>query len=150
VRYSAGFLSFGVATAVGSASAGFVSLMESLSIAYGTRDSRSYWYKHTIAAGVTLLAAVFALATFGLMVFGHRRAPGRNNFVEHISDGVGSRAVGIHLCADVSWNQPGEFSVARRQTPLALADCRDGFRRTHACGFVHRIQSVLQALFFLS
>jgi membrane protein len=71
VNYSAGFLSFGLVTTVWSASSGFVSLMESLSIAYGVRDSRPYWRKHAIATVVTLLAAVFALGAFGLVAFGH-------------------------------------------------------------------------------
>jgi membrane protein len=70
VDYSTGFLSFGVVTAVWSASAGFVSLMESLSFVYTGKDSRSYWRKHAIATCVTLLAMVFALATFGVMAFG--------------------------------------------------------------------------------
>jgi membrane protein len=45
--------------------------MESLSVAHGVRDSRSYWRKHAIATVVTVLAAVFALGAFGLMAFGH-------------------------------------------------------------------------------
>lgn len=71
VNYSTGFLSFGLVTTVWSASEGFVSLMESLSLAYGVRDSRSYWTKHAIAIGVTVLAAVFALGAFGLVAVGH-------------------------------------------------------------------------------
>jgi membrane protein len=71
VNYSTGFLSFGLLTALWSASAGFVSLMESLSIAYGARDQRSFWRKHAIAITVTFLAAGFALANFGLAAFGH-------------------------------------------------------------------------------
>lgn len=68
---STGFLSFGLITAIWSASSGFVSLMESLSVVYEGRDSRSYWRKHVIGACVTLLAMIFALATFGIMAFGH-------------------------------------------------------------------------------
>jgi membrane protein len=71
VNYSAGFLSFGLVTTVWSASSGFVSLMESLSIAYGVRDSRSYWRKHAIATVFTILAAMFALGAFGLAALGH-------------------------------------------------------------------------------
>jgi membrane protein len=70
VNYSAGFLYMGLLTAIWSASSGFVSLMESLSVIYAGKDSRSYWRKHAIATCVTLLAMVFALATFGLMAFG--------------------------------------------------------------------------------
>ena len=71
IDYSAGFLSFGLITALWSASSGFVSLMESLSVVYAGSDSRSYWRKHAIATCVTLLAMVFALACFGLTAFGH-------------------------------------------------------------------------------
>ena len=71
VNYSAGFLSFGLVTTLWSASEGFVSLMESLSVAYGVRDSRSYLRKRAIATVITVLAAVFALGAFGLMAFGH-------------------------------------------------------------------------------
>jgi membrane protein len=71
VNYSTGFLSFGLLTALWSASSGFVSLMESLSVAYGVRDQRSFWRKHAIAIFVTFLAAGFALANFGLVAFGH-------------------------------------------------------------------------------
>lgn len=74
-RYSPGFLSFGLLATIWSASAGFVSLMESLSVAYGGRDRRSYLMKHTIGATFTLLAAIFALGTFGLMAFGHWELP---------------------------------------------------------------------------
>jgi len=67
---SSGFLSFGLAATLWSASSGFVSLMESLSIAYGNRDSRSFWRKHAIALCVTLLAVVFTIACFALLTFG--------------------------------------------------------------------------------
>lgn len=71
VTYSTGFLSFGLIATLWSASAGFVSLMESLSVAYGSRDTRPYWRKHVIACCITMLAAIFAIAAFGLMGFGH-------------------------------------------------------------------------------
>jgi membrane protein len=71
VNYSTGFLSFGLITALWSASAGFVSLMESLSVAYGVTDQRSFWRKHVLAIWVTFLAAAFALANFGLVAMGH-------------------------------------------------------------------------------
>lgn len=71
VNNSTGFLSFGLITAIWSASSGFVSLMESLSVVYRGNDTRSYWRKHAIAACVTLVAMMFALATFGIMAFGH-------------------------------------------------------------------------------
>jgi membrane protein len=69
-EYPTGFLSLGLIAALWSASAGFVSLMESLSIAYGTRDSRPYWRKYAAAIGVTILAVLFILISFGLTAFG--------------------------------------------------------------------------------
>jgi membrane protein len=71
VSYSTGFLSFGLVATLWGASAGFVSLMESLSVAYGSKDTRPYWRKHALAACVTMLAAVFAIAAFGIMALGH-------------------------------------------------------------------------------
>ena len=68
---SSGFLSLGVLGSVWSTSSGFVSLMESLSIAYGARDMRSYWKKHAIATVATIFAAVFVLASFGTVAIGH-------------------------------------------------------------------------------
>ena len=68
--YSTGFLSLGLVATLWSASAGFVSLMESLSVAYGSKDTRPYWRKHAIAACVTMLAAVFAILAFGIMALG--------------------------------------------------------------------------------
>jgi membrane protein len=70
VNHSTGFLSLGLVTALWSASAGFVSMMESLSIVYGERDDRPYLRKRVIAACVTLLAMLFSLGAFGLMAFG--------------------------------------------------------------------------------
>jgi membrane protein len=68
---SKGVLSAGLVTTIWSASSGFVSLMQSLSIVHGRRDSRSYWRKHAIAVCFAFLGAVFALACFGLMTLGH-------------------------------------------------------------------------------
>lgn len=75
MHYSPGFLSFGLLATVWSASSGFVSLMESLSVAYGTKDTRAYWLKHVIGTSFTVLAALFALATFGVMAFGRWELP---------------------------------------------------------------------------
>jgi membrane protein len=65
-----GILSFGLLTAVWGASAGFVSLMESLTTVYGSNDTRSYWRKHALAFFFTFLSAVFVLACFGIMTIG--------------------------------------------------------------------------------
>lgn len=66
--------SVGLLIMVWGASSGFVSMMESLSVAYGTPDTRSYWKKRTIAIGATLVAALFFIACFGLLSLGHRSA----------------------------------------------------------------------------
>jgi len=68
---SKGILSFGLVAAVWSASSGFMSLMESLSVAYGCRDTRPYWRQRVIATCATFIAAIFAVACFGLAVLSH-------------------------------------------------------------------------------
>jgi membrane protein len=65
------FLSFGLLAGIWSASSGFVSLMEALSIARGAKDSRSYFKKRVIAIAATLAAAVFFLVIFALTTVGH-------------------------------------------------------------------------------
>jgi membrane protein len=67
----ASFLSIGVLAAIWSASSGFTSLMEALSIAYGVRDGRGYLKKRAIAICATLVAALFVLLSFALWNFGH-------------------------------------------------------------------------------
>src|ERR1700733_4633718 len=67
----ASFLSIGLMVTIWSASSGFLSLMEALSVAYGLKDSRSYAKKRFIAIGATIVAAVFALLSFGLWNLGH-------------------------------------------------------------------------------
>jgi membrane protein len=69
---STGLLSLGVAGSLWSTSSGFVTLMEALSVAYGTKDSRSFLHKHAIAVVATILAVAFALVSFGAMALGHR------------------------------------------------------------------------------
>lgn len=70
-HHSAGFLSFGLIAALWSASSGFVSLMESLSVVYYGRDSRSFLRKRAIASCVAVLAMAFAMVTFWIMALGH-------------------------------------------------------------------------------
>ncbi len=48
-----------------------MSLMEALSIAYGTRDHRSYIKKRVVAILATIVAALFLLLCFGLWNLGH-------------------------------------------------------------------------------
>jgi membrane protein len=66
-----GFLSFGLLTAIWSASSGFMSLMEALSIACCGKDSRGYWKRRAIATVATLVASFFCLIGFALWTAGH-------------------------------------------------------------------------------
>jgi membrane protein len=66
-----GFLSFGLLTAVWSASSGFMSLMEALSIACCGKETRPYWKRRATATFVTMVASVFCLLAFGLWTTGH-------------------------------------------------------------------------------
>jgi membrane protein len=66
-----GYLSFGLLVSVWSASSGFMSLMEALSIACCGRDTRSYWKRRAIATVTTLIASLFCLVAFGLWTLGH-------------------------------------------------------------------------------
>jgi len=70
-RGSAGFLSFGILATLWSASSGFSSLMDSLSIARGTRDTRSFWRKRVIAVCAAVVGALFLIASFGILALGH-------------------------------------------------------------------------------
>src|SRR5262249_3609924 len=65
------FLSFGLVFSLWSASTGFLSLMEALNRAYGTRDKRSYLKRRLSAIAATLLGAGFLLGWFGLWNAGH-------------------------------------------------------------------------------
>lgn len=69
-KWHTAFLSFGLITTLWSASSGFVSLMEALSVAYGGKDTRSFWRKRAIAIGATIGAAIFFLLSFGLWTVG--------------------------------------------------------------------------------
>jgi membrane protein len=68
------FLSVGLLAMIWSASSGFVSLMEALSIAHGVRDTRSFWKKRLIAIAATLATAVFFLLSFALTTIGRTAA----------------------------------------------------------------------------
>jgi membrane protein len=70
-RGYAGFFSFGLLATLWSASSGFMSLMDALSIAYGSPDHRSYFKKRVIAICATLVAVMFLLLSFGLWNLGH-------------------------------------------------------------------------------
>jgi membrane protein len=68
------FLSFGLLLTLWSASSGIVSLMESLTWAYGAEDTRSFWRKRLIAIGATVVAAIFFISIFGVLTAGHLTA----------------------------------------------------------------------------
>jgi len=71
---STGFLSFGLIATVWTASSGFVSLMESLSVAYGARETRSFWKKRLLAIGATVVGIIFLMISFGLLTLGRLAA----------------------------------------------------------------------------
>ncbi len=68
---STGFFSLGLLATIWTASSGFVSLMESLTVAYGAKETRGFWKKRVLAIAATLVGAVFLLGSFGLLTFGH-------------------------------------------------------------------------------
>ncbi|HEX4486582.1 MAG TPA: YihY/virulence factor BrkB family protein, partial [Terriglobales bacterium] len=70
-RNSLPFLSVGLVITLWTASSGWVSLMESLTIAYGGQDHRSFWRKRLIAIFATIVGAVFFVLSFSLMTLGH-------------------------------------------------------------------------------
>jgi membrane protein len=69
-KWHTGIVSFGLVTTIWSASSGFVSLMEALSVAYGAKDTRSYWKKRAIAIVATLGSAIFFILSFGVWTVG--------------------------------------------------------------------------------
>jgi membrane protein len=72
--YHSQFFSYGLAVTMWVASSGFVSLMESLSLAYGVKETRGFWKKRVIALAATAVGAIFAVVSFGLLTFGHQLA----------------------------------------------------------------------------
>lgn len=78
------FFSYGLAATLWIASSGFVSLMESLSLAYGSKETRGFWKKRIIAIGATIIGAVFSILSFGLLTFGHQVAEAVNPQLQRI------------------------------------------------------------------
>jgi membrane protein len=64
------FFSLGLIAMVWAASSGFTSLIDSLNIAYGVKESRGFWKRRIIALAATGLAAVFLFGSFGLLTAG--------------------------------------------------------------------------------
>jgi membrane protein len=71
-RNYSSYLSIGLVFTIWSASSGFMSLMESLSVAHGLRETRGYWRRRLIATCATIGTALFALASFAVLGVGHR------------------------------------------------------------------------------
>jgi membrane protein len=65
-----GLLSLGMLGALWSASAGVMSMMTALSIAYGVQDDRPWWKRRLMAIGMTVLLAMVILTAMVLLVFG--------------------------------------------------------------------------------
>jgi membrane protein len=92
-----GFLSFGLLTAVWSASSGFMSLMEALSIACCGRETRPYWKRRAIATVSTLVASLFCFLGFGLWTVGHWASRVLSAEI------VGSRRLHLHWRVTAWW-----------------------------------------------
>lgn len=66
-----GFFSLGLLGTIWAASAGVSSLIDSLNVTYGVKETRSFWRRRAVALGFTGLAAVFFIASFGALTLGH-------------------------------------------------------------------------------
>lgn len=64
------FLSIGLAGTIWAASSGFVSLMDSLNVVYHAKETRGFWRRRFIAIIATLIAALFLIASFGILALG--------------------------------------------------------------------------------
>ena len=67
-----GLLSLGAAVALWSASAGMVSVMTALNIAYEVTEARPWWKRRLVAMGLTLGFVAFLVGSLTLMVFGSK------------------------------------------------------------------------------
>jgi membrane protein len=66
-----GFFSLGLLGTIWAASAGVSSLIDSLNVTYGVKETRSFWKRRAIALTGTGLAAFFFIASFCILAFGH-------------------------------------------------------------------------------
>jgi membrane protein len=76
-----GYFSLGLLVTLWTASSGFVSLMESLSVAYGVKETRSFLRKRAIAVCATVVAAIFSMASFAVLNFGRWAATTISGYV---------------------------------------------------------------------
>src|SRR5262245_54358123 len=65
-----GLLSVGALVALWSASAGMVSIMTALNIAFGVTEARPWWKRRLVALGLTVGFVAFLVASLTLLVFG--------------------------------------------------------------------------------
>jgi len=71
-----GKLSFGLLTALWFASSGMGAIIEALNIAYGVRESRTWWKRTLLAVVLTIALAAFIITALALMLYGNRIAEG--------------------------------------------------------------------------
>ena len=67
-----GFLSFGVLGTAWTVSSGFMAMMESLSVAYGVKETRGYWRRRMLGLAMLVIVSFFFITSFALMAAGHR------------------------------------------------------------------------------
>jgi len=65
------FLSAGIVAMIWSASSGFVSLIQSLNVAYEVKETRGFWKQRLLALIAAALSAIFLFGSFGLLTAGH-------------------------------------------------------------------------------
>jgi len=65
------FLSLGVLGTAWSASAGIMSLIDSLNAAYEVRETRSYWKRRALALLLLVILSILVIAAFGVFSIGH-------------------------------------------------------------------------------
>ena len=134
------YLSFGLLAAIWSASSGFMSLMEALSVACCSKDTRGYWKKRGIATVATLVASLFCLLGFGLWTIGHWAT--RAIFAEfRYVGGIHFRwsivtLVGWYGDVDVCGARDNESLFTGQQASLAVVYARQYFFcGEHSVGF---------------
>ncbi len=66
-----GFLSFGVLGTAWTVSSGFMAMMESLSVAYGVKETRGYWWRRMLGLVMLVIVSFFFITSFALMAAGH-------------------------------------------------------------------------------
>lgn len=70
--YSGGTLSAGLVFSLYMASSGMVAIMDALNVAYGVKESRSWWKQHLLALGLTVGSTLFTALALILLGYGNR------------------------------------------------------------------------------